>query len=99
MFLHNVHYWLKPDLTPGQRRIFLEGIADLTRLRSVRASWFGSPAKGGEAPADRSYDYALVLDLGDAAGHEDFQADPAHQAIRDRIGSSWDRIVIYDVAD
>jgi hypothetical protein len=98
VFLHNVHYWLKPDLTPAQRQTFLDGIADLMRLASVRNAWFGAPAKGGEAIADRSYSYGLVLDLGDAAGHDAFQADPAHQAIRDRIGASWDRIVIYDVA-
>ncbi len=97
MFLHNVHYWLKPDLTADQRQNFLAGIADLRRLASVKASWFGVPARGGEAIADRSYDHALVMDLGDAAGHEAFQADPEHQAIRERIGSSWERIVIYDL--
>jgi hypothetical protein len=68
------------------------------KLRSVRRAWFGKPA-GGDAMADRSIDYALVLDLGDAAGHDDFQADPAHQAIRDTIGGSWDRLLIYDVAE
>jgi hypothetical protein len=49
--------------------------------------------------ADRSFDYSIVLDLGDSAGHDDFQADPAHQEIRGRIGGSWDRLLIYDVAD
>jgi hypothetical protein len=69
------------------------------RLESVKNAWFGAPAKGGEAISERSYDHGLVLDLGDPAGHDAFQADPAHHAIRDRIGASWDRIVIYDVAD
>jgi hypothetical protein len=99
VFLHNVHYWLKPDLTPGQKQIIFDGIADLMRLQSVKNAWFGAPAKGGEAIADRSCSHGLVLDLGDAAGHDAFQADPAHQAIRDRIGASWDRIVIYDISD
>jgi hypothetical protein len=98
MFLHNVHYWLRPDLTPAEKENFLRGIDALMRLRSVRQAWFGKPA-GSDAMADRSFDYSIVLDLGDEAGHDDFQADPEHQAIRDSIGKSWDRILIYDVAD
>lgn len=97
MFLHNVTYWLRGDLTPSETENFLRGIEALMRLDSVRQAWFGKPA-GRDAMADRSFDYALVLDLGDAAGHDAFQADPAHQAIRDAIGKSWDRLVIYDVA-
>jgi hypothetical protein len=97
MFLHNVHYWLKPDLSESEKRIFLDGIADLMKLRSVRRAWFGPPA-GSDPLADRTFDYSIVLDLGDAAGHDDFQADPAHQRIRDAIGGSWERLLIYDVA-
>lgn len=99
MFLHNVHYWLRPDLSPEGRENFLGGIGDLMKLASVRGAWFGAPYARGEAGAERGYDYGLVLDLGDAAGHEAFQADPEHHAIRTRIGASWERLVIYDVAD
>lgn len=98
MFLHNVHYWLKPGLTPEQHALFLRGIDDLVKLASVRAAWFGRPAAGGEAISERGYDYGLVMDLGDEAGHDAFQTDPAHHEIRTRIGGSWERIVIYDVA-
>jgi len=97
MFLHNVTYWLKPDLTPEQLRTFETGIADLMKLKDVKVAWFGTPAKGGEAIADRSYTHALVMDLGDAAGHDAFQVDPEHDAIRARLGGLWDKIVIYDV--
>ena len=97
MFLHNVHYWLKPDLTREEIEIFLRGIEDLKQLKSVRGAWFGTPARRGEEAADRSYSHALVMDLGDAAGHDAFQADPEHDAIRARIGGSWTKILIYDV--
>jgi hypothetical protein len=97
VFLHNVHYWLKPDLTPEQRDVFFEGIRALMKLKSVRCAWFGAPAEGGEVAADRSYSYALVLGLADAAGHDEFQADPEHHAIRARIGGSWEKILIYDI--
>jgi hypothetical protein len=97
VFLHNVLYWLKPDLTPQERATFLAGIEDLKRLKSVRAAWFGTPSSNGEAIADRSYTHAIVMDLGDAAGHDAFQIDPEHDAIRKRIGGSWDKILIYDV--
>lgn len=98
MFLHNVVYWLKPDLTPAEKEIFLAGISDLMKLASVKQAWFGAMS-GDDALADRSYDYAIVLDLENARGHEAFQADPAHQRIRETIGGSWNRLVIYDIAD
>lgn len=97
MFLHNVTYWLKADLTAEQRQVFLEGIDALTKLGSVKAAWFGTPSPRGEDIAERDYTHALVMDLGDEAGHAAFQADPAHDAIRARIGGFWDKIVIYDV--
>ncbi len=98
MFLHNVEYWLKPDLTSAEMEIFLTGIADLMKLRSVKQAWFG-PRVDADPMADRTFDYSIVLDLGDAAGHDDFQADPAHQNIRDRIGGSCSRLLIYDLVD
>jgi hypothetical protein len=97
MFLHNVHYWLKPDLTEAERKTFLDGIAALMKLESVRCAWFGTSAPGGDPAADRSYTHALVLGLEDAAGHDAFQLDPEHNAIRSRIGGSWERILIYDI--
>lgn len=97
MFLHNVHYWLKPGLTAEERELFFQGIDDLKKLKSVRAAWFGTPAPGGEAGAEAGYTHAIVMDLGDAAGHEAFQADPEHDAIRRRIGASWEKILIYDI--
>ena len=96
MFLHNVTYWLRPDLTPAEKETFLAGIADLMKLRSVKQAWFG-PRVDADPMADRTFDYSIVLDLGNAAGHDDFQSDPAHQSIRDRIGGSWSRLLIYDI--
>ena len=96
MFLHNVTYWLRPDLTPAEKEIFFAGIADLMKLRSVKQAWFG-PRAGDDPHADQTFDYCLVLDLRDAAGHDDFQIDPEHQRIRDTIGGSWSRLLIYDV--
>jgi hypothetical protein len=97
MFLHNVHYWLKPDLTDSERDAFFEGIDALMKLASVRCAWFGTPAKRGDPDAERDYTHALVLGLDDEAGHDAFQADPEHDAIRNRIGGSWEKILIYDV--
>jgi hypothetical protein len=67
------------------------------KLESVRCAWFGVPAAGGDPAADRTYTHALVLGLDGAAGHDAFQADPEHDAIRKRIGGSWEKILIYDV--
>jgi hypothetical protein len=97
MFLHNVHYWLKLSLTEEERGTFFRGIEALMKLESVRCAWFGAPAERGDPAAERDYTHALVLGLDGEAGHDAFQADPKHHAIRNRIGGSWEKILIYDV--
>ena len=89
---------MKP-LSDDERKLFVEKITGLTRLVSVKHGWFGKPANTDRPIIDRSYDYALVLVLDDEAGHDAFQADPEHHAIRNVVSSMWDRILIYDVEE
>ena|ERR1700722_830702 len=96
MFLHCVYYWMRPELTKVEKETFLEKIQELIRLPSVKQGWFGKPAETDRPVIDRTYDYALVLILENLAGHDAFQADPEHHAIRNVVGGMWSRILIYD---
>jgi hypothetical protein len=96
VFLHCVYYWMKPALTETEKADFLHNIQALIQLSSVRHGWLGKPAGTSGSLIDRSYDHALVLVLEDAAGHDAFQADPKHHAVRNVVGGMWDRISIYD---
>ncbi len=90
---------MRPDLTETGKQTFLEGIEALMKLSSVKHAWFGKPADTDRPVIDRTYDYALVLVLENAAGHDAFQIDPEHNAIRERLGGMWSRILISDVTD
>jgi hypothetical protein len=99
MFLHCVYYWMRSDLSEAEKQTFLEKAQALIRLKSVKHGWFGKPAETDRPIIDRTYDYALVLVLEDAAGHDAFQADPEHHAIRNVVSGMWKKILIYDFED
>lgn len=84
-------------MSESERELFTSEIMKLTKLASVKHGWFGKPAATDRPVIDRSYDYALVVDVGDAAGHDAWQTDPGHLAVRNVVGGMWDRILIYDV--
>ena len=47
MFIHSVYFWLRDDLTDQQRAEFRDGLKQLGRIDTVRASFLGTPAKTG----------------------------------------------------
>jgi len=96
MFVHAVYFWLKPDVTPAQVRQFEELASAMSKAPSVRHLWLGKPAATNRPIIDRTYSYALVVVFDDAAGEAAYQTDPTHDAFREKCGSFWNRVQIYD---
>ena len=65
MFIHIVHFWLKPDLTAAQRAEFLAGLRAVAKSPNVETVRIGTPAPTDGKPrpvVDDTYDYQLYLD-------------------------------------
>ncbi len=98
MFIHSVYFWLRDDLTDAQRAAFTEGVRSLATIPAVRSGYVGAPAATDRPVIDRSYSVGLVVDLGDLAGHEAYQAHPTHLAFLEQFKPFWTKVQIYDFA-
>jgi hypothetical protein len=96
MFVHAVYFWLKPDIAPAQTRQFEELALAMSKIPTVRHLWLGKPAATNRPVIDRSYSYALTVVLDDAAGEEAYQKHPIHDTFREKCGTFWNRVQIYD---
>ena len=97
MLIHNVFFWLKPDLRTDQLAEFREGLESLKTITAAEAVHVGTPAAVADRPVlDKSYDFCLTVVLADVAAHDAYQADPTHQAFIGRFKPLWDKVQVYD---
>ena len=96
MFVHAVYFWLKPDLAPAQVGQYEEMARAMSKIPGVRHLWLGKPAATDRPVIERGYSYGLVVVFDDAAGEAAYQTHPIHDAFREKCGSFWTKVVIYD---
>ena len=96
MFVHNVYFWLKEDLSAADRRKFEEGLDLLLSIDSIEQSYRGVPAGTDRPVIDRTYSSGIVVVFRDQAAHDAYQADPKHDRFRDECAQYWRKVQIYD---
>jgi hypothetical protein len=97
MLVHSVFFWLKPELTSGQRTEFRRAVESLTGIQAVDAVYVGVPAATEKRPViDDTYSVALTVLCKDLAAHDAYQADPLHLAFLQTYRPFWTRVQIYD---
>lgn len=95
-FVHVVNFWLRKDLSPGERRQFEASVLSLGTIKPMTFFHVGKPAATDRPVIDRSYDYCLVCIFNNKQDHDAYQEDPVHDAFRDTCTPFWDKVVIYD---
>jgi Stress responsive A/B Barrel Domain len=96
MFVHAVYFWLREDLTPGERERFIAGLRSLRGIDGVVQGYIGVPAPTARPVIDRSYSWSLVLVFANEANHDAYQVDPVHDKFRAECGTYWTIVRIYD---
>lgn len=98
--IHNVYFWLKPDLTAEQRATFEAELQQLIKIDYLALALAGRPADTEKRPVtDHSFSYSIVLKFKTMADHEFYQKDcPQHKRFVDACKTFWDRVVVYDSA-
>lgn len=96
MLVHNVFFWLKPELTPAQVAEFERGVKTLLTIPVVRHGFIGRPSSTNRPIIDRSYTFGLTLAFDDLAGHDTYQDHPIHLAFVDGNKDKWSTVKIYD---
>ena len=96
MFVHNVYFWLKKELTEEQREKFFAGVDTLKDIQPNVKIVTGKPADTDRPIIDRSYDYGLVCIFESLEDHDKYQVDPVHLKFVENHANDWDKVLIYD---
>ncbi len=98
MLVHNVYFWLKPELTSAQRAEFRRGVETLAAIKPhVVQLYVGAPAAVPDEPViDKSFALGLTAIFRDVAAQNAYQTDPVHLAFVAKFKSSWTRVQVYD---
>lgn len=96
--LHNVYFWLKPDLAPAERQQFEKELAKIAALDYLAYGFAGKPAATEERPVtDHSFGYTLALRFKSIEDHSFYQTEcPAHQRFIENCKTLWTKVVVYD---
>ena len=96
-FVHVVYFWLKRGLTETQVAEFETGLRKMLEdSEHASTGHVGKPAGTPREVVDNSYDYCLIVTFDDAASHEAYQTEPAHDRFREINGRFTERVQIYD---
>ena len=95
--IHNVFFWLKPDLSEADKAAFLEGVKSLMAISTVRKCYIGSPASTeARDVVDNTFSYALLVHFDDVAGQDAYQIDPIHLKFVEDHKDKWTTVKVYD---
>lgn len=97
MHAHNVYFWLKNDLTPGDLSAFEQGLQALTHDPAVQSGYYGRPADTHREVVENSYSYGLLLLFDNLAAHDQYQQGAVHLEFVAAHASKWARVVVHDI--
>lgn len=99
MFVHNVFFWLKDDLSESNHAAFVRGLDNLLSIDTIDRAYKGVPADTDRPVIDRSYSYGIAVVFRDRAAHDAYQAHPKHDAFRNECAKYWQKVLIYDFTE
>lgn len=95
-FIHTVYFWMNDNVTEADRKAFHQGVAELTKCKTVQDAFIGPPAGTPREVVDNSYEYALLVFFKNKEDHDFYQTDPDHNAFIDKYKHLWKRVQVYD---
>lgn len=97
MLVHQVRFYLRPDLPAERRAALRAGLETLRGIPTVRQLFIGSPAPVPARPViDTEYAFALTVLFDDLAGHDAYQTHPLHLQFLADHKASWTRVAVVD---
>jgi hypothetical protein len=97
-YVHAVMFYLKKDAPTSEVDSLLKDSgALLGKIPSVKALWFGKPAKQATPDvAAKDYHVGLLVLFDDYKGLKEYLDHPLHQKFLDRHKQYWDKTPVYD---
>ncbi|MBI1832144.1 MAG: Dabb family protein [Planctomycetes bacterium] len=96
--VHTVILKLKKLDDTSVKTIYDEAGKTLAKIEGVRNVWIGKPAENATPElAQKGYQLGIVVALDDADALQKFLDDPLHKQFTERMGTLWERPVVYDL--
>jgi hypothetical protein len=98
-FIHHVFFWLKNPESAADKKQLIEGLMQLSTIKTIREFHIGRPAATRRAVIDSSYAVSWLLEFANDADQEAYQTDPAHLAFVEACAPLWSSVLVYDSVD
>ena len=98
MLIHNVHFWLKEEVSESEKEGFKKGLKELgSTIKEIHQFEVGSPAgTPAREVVDHSFGYSLFIWFKSVEDHNFYQTSPAHDKFVNDFSSLWARVQVFD---
>ncbi len=96
MIVHNVFFWLRPDLTDDQKQQFRQGVEDLADVDTVNDLLVGECVPSKRSVVVSDYSFGLVVTFDDQQAADVYQDHPLHQEFIRQFSGMWTKVAVYD---
>ncbi len=98
-FIHHVYFWLKTPQNLEDRSKLIEGLKELSKVKTIQEYHISLPAGTSRDVIDSSYSVSWMLVFKNSADQESYQTDPIHLKFVEICSSLWDKVIVYDSED
>lgn len=98
-FIHHVFFWLKDPGNTSDRDKLVEGLAALSKVKSIRSFHIGRPANTNRDVIERGYAVSWFLFFDSDAEQASYQVDPIHLNFVKEYAALWSKVIVYDSVD
>ena len=99
IFIHHVYFWLNEPGNEGHKKLLIEGLKKLSRVKTIQRYSIGVPANTSRDVIDSSYSISWILIFNNAEDQDSYQTDPIHLQFVDECKHLWKRVQVYDTID
>lgn len=95
-FIHHVYFWLNNPESEADKARLIEGLKNLSRVKSIKEFHIGVPAGTNREVIDSSYAVSWMLVFKDGKAQDSYQDDPIHLEFVKNYSNLWSKVVVYD---
>lgn len=99
VFIHHVFFWLKNPESAADRDKLVEGLLNLSKMKTIKNFHIGKPAATNRDVIERGYAVSWLLYFKNEEAEASYQSDPLHLKFIEDYSHLWSKVIVYDSVD
>lgn len=99
VFIHHVFFWLKNQSSKEDLNKLLEGLTQLSAVKTIQRFHIGKPAATKREVIESSYAISWLTEFANDADQASYQDDPIHLKFIREYSHLWSKVIVYDSVD